>query len=406
MSFDIASLLVAMTLSMSIMALALVSVMGNVNPAARRAQAGATLQALGWALLLLSGTRTPGGAADWALSTLSMGCISASLACHSAAFELWCGRSNPERLPVAIAAVMTAGYCAGFPHYAFRVGWANGLLALQMALMIVTLARPASVPVGRWRWLLVVGLAAQAVVTLWRGVLGALFTDQFPAFLAPHPVNVAFALVGNATAVAVLVGILLAHRDEAARALERLATTDGLTGVLNRRAWLLQADLELAGAIRYERPLAVLMIDLDHFKRINDSRGHEAGDAALRFFAGVLAAACRSGDSVCRYGGEEFCVLLPAADAATVQAFDARIRGYLDQAAGRELGHALGYSGGMALRAAHETGIADVLRRADRALYQAKARGRARTVDAAGLAPVPEGAGGAPDCPESKQQMV
>jgi diguanylate cyclase (GGDEF)-like protein len=383
MSFDIASLLVAMTLSVMTMALALISVMGDVDRAARWAQSGAVLQAIGWVLLLLSGLMVPGGAADAGLSTLSMGCISGGLACNAAAFELWCGRTAPAPTPVVVAVLMTGGYALGFSHYAFRVGWANGLLAVQMALMIVTLVRRPLVPVGRWRWLLVVGLAAQMIVTAWRGVLGAFFTDQFPAFLTPHPVNVAFAMVANVTAVLSLVGILLAHRDEAARALERLATTDGLTGVLNRRAWLLQADIELANSIRYRRPIAVLMIDLDHFKQINDTRGHEAGDRALQFFATMLRTACRRGDIVCRYGGEEFCVLLMGAEEDAARTFEQRMRAWLPDAAMRELGHPLDYSGGVALRAPYEERIADVLCRADRALYRAKAMGRGCTVDAA-----------------------
>jgi diguanylate cyclase (GGDEF)-like protein len=383
MSINIASLLVAMTLSLLTMALALASTMDDVNRAARHALSGVVLQATGWVLILASGLMASGGAADFALSTLSMACISGGLACNAAAFELWCGRTAPARAPAIVAVVMTGGYAAGFSHYAFRVGWANGLLAVQMALMIFTLTRKPLVPVGRWRWLLVVGLAAQIIVTAWRGVLGAFFTAQLPAFLTPHPVNVAFAMVANGTAVLNLVGILLAHRDEAARALERLATTDGLTGVLNRRAWLLQADIELSNSIRYQRPIGVLMIDLDHFKQINDTRGHEAGDRALQFFATVLRTACRSGDIVCRYGGEEFCVLLMGAEEEAARAFDQRMRTYLLGAAMRELGHPLNYSGGVALRAPHEERIADILSRADRALYRAKAMGRARTVDAA-----------------------
>lgn len=382
MTLNIGSLLVAMTLSMSTMALALVSVMGHVNRAARLAQYGVILQALGWILLLASGLTVAGGGADFALSTLSMGCISGGLACNAAAFELWCGRSAPTRAPALVALVMTVGYAAGFAHYAFRVGWANGLLSLQMVLIIATLVRRPQVPVGRWRWLLVVALASQAIVTSWRGVLGAFFTDQFPTFLTPHPVNVVFALVANATAVLSLVGILLAHRDEAARALERLATTDGLTGVLNRRAWLLQADTALANSIRLQLPIGVLMIDLDRFKDINDSRGHEAGDRALQFFAQVLRTACRAGDIVCRYGGEEFCVLFIGADAAAARSFDERLRRALHDGAIGQLGHLLDYSGGVALRAPNERRMADILRRADRALYRAKAMGRACTLDA------------------------
>lgn len=382
---DILSLLLALTVSMLTMAVALPAVMGQVNTAARRAQGGVILQALGWVLLLLSGVVAPGSWADRSLSTLSMAAIAGGLAMNATAFDLWSGRTAHAKAPVWIAVVMPIGYGIGFADYAFRVGWANGLLALQMALVAATLWRKPSVPVGRWRWLLVVALLAQMVVTAWRGVLGAFFTTSFPAFLSPHPVNLAFALVANATAVLSLVGILLAHRDEAARALERLATTDGLTGVLNRRAWLLAAETELAVSARYDHPLAVLMIDLDHFKNINDSRGHEAGDRALQFVARALQAAVRTGDVVGRYGGEEFCILMNHADAAAASAFDRRLRRHLADAALRELGHALSYSAGIALREGAGDSLAAMLRRADGLLYAAKAQGRARTLDAEGL---------------------
>ncbi len=309
---------------------------------------------------MLPGVVAGGSLADRTLSTVSMFGIASGLALNATAFDLWCGRAAHARMPALIAVVMPLGYCIGFSSYAFRVGWANGLLALQMALVVVTLARKPAVPVGRWRWLLVVTLSAQMVVTAWRGVLGGFFTAEFPAFLSPHPVNFAFALVANATAVLSLAGILLAHREESARALERLATLDDLTGTLNRRAWLLQANTEMQISERYAHPLAVLMIDLDHFKQINDSRGHEAGDRALQFVAKALKAAVRPGDLVGRYGGEEFCILMNHADAAAI-AFDRRMRS------------AIGDS------------LAAMLRRADATLYAAKAQGRARTLDAQGL---------------------
>ncbi len=382
---DIQSLLLALTVSMLTMAVALPAVMGQVNAAARRAQAGVALQAAGWVLLLLSGVVLADSLADRVLSTLSMFGIACGLALNATAFDLWCGRPAQSRAAMLLAVVMPIGYGLGFSSYAFRVGWANGLLALQMALVAVALARKPSVPVGRWRWLLVVALLAQMVVTAWRGVLGAFFTADFPAFLWPHPVNFTFALVANATAVLSLSGILLAHRDEAARALERLATTDGLTGVLNRRAWLLQANTEMEVSARYNHPLAVLMIDLDYFKQINDSRGHEAGDRALQFVAKALQAAVRSGDLVGRYGGEEFCVLMNHADEAAATAFDRRMRMYLDEAAPRELGYPLSYSAGVAMRISADDTLAAMLRRADATLYAAKAQGRARTLDAQGL---------------------
>ncbi|MFJ2990150.1 GGDEF domain-containing protein [Collimonas sp. NPDC087041] len=384
MPTDVASLLFALTVSMLTMAVALPSVMGRVNMAARRAQLGIFLQAAGWVLLLISGLVEAGSWTDRTLSTLSMAGIAGGLALNATAFDLWCGRTALARAPTIIAVVLTLGYGIGFSSYAFRVGWANGLLALQMAMVAATLWREPLLPVGRWRWLLVVALMAQMVVTAWRGVLGAFFTDQFPAFLTPHPVNIAFALVANATAVLSLTGILLAHRDEAARALDRLATYDDLTGVLNRRAWLVQSNIELENSVRYDTPLAVLMLDIDYFKRVNDSRGHEAGDRALKFLARALQAAVRSGDIVGRYGGEEFCVLLKQADHAAAKAFDQRMRAYLAEATLRELGHEMTYSAGIAIRTSADDTLEAMLRRADVMLYSAKAQGRSRTLDAQG----------------------
>jgi diguanylate cyclase (GGDEF)-like protein len=385
MHIDIASLLLAMTVSMVTMAVALPLVMGQVNVPARRAQIAVVLQASGWALLLVSGMVEGGSWADQVLSTLSMAGIAGGLALNATAFDLWCGRAAHDRAPALIALMLPLGYYLGFSSYAFRVGWANGLLTLQMALVAASLWRQPAVPVGKWRWLLVLSLLAQMLVTAWRGVLGAFFTESYPTFLAPHPVNLAFAVIGNATTVLSLVAILLAHRDEAARELERLATVDGLTGVFNRRAWLARAKTEMAVSTRYGHPVAVLMMDLDHFKEINDTRGHEAGDNALQFVAKALQAAVRAGDIVGRYGGEEFCVLMNHADQAAAIAFDCRMRTCLAEEAPAELGFALSYSAGIAMRASPHDTLEAMLRRADSTLYRAKAQGRARTLDAQGL---------------------
>lgn len=381
MTNHIAALLLALTLNLFTMAVALPAVMGKVNAAARRAQVGVVLQALGWGLLLLSGLTVAGGWRDRLLSSGSMACLAGSLALLGTAFNLWCGRAAHDRLPAIIAVVLPFGYALGFSNYAFRVFWANGLMAALMLVVTAALVRRPVEPVGRWRWVLVVSLSAQMVVTAWRGILGGFFTDSYPEFLAPHPVNYAFVVVANSTAVLSLTGILLAHRDEAARALQRLASLDGLTGAFNRRAWLLQATTELAVSRRYGQPLALLMIDLDHFKNINDSFGHEAGDRALVFMARSLQASARTGDLVGRYGGEEFCVLMSHADGAAARAFDDRLRQDLGKTAIAELGFALTYSAGIALRGAAGDTLETMLRRADDGLYRAKDQGRDRTLE-------------------------
>jgi diguanylate cyclase (GGDEF)-like protein len=385
MHIDIATLLFAMTVCMVTMAIALPAVMSQVNAPARRAQAGVLLQGSGWALLLLSGLAVPGSLADRIVSTLAMAGITGGLALSTAAFELWCGRAPRIFLPVLVAVVMPVGYGLGFASYPFRVGWANGLLTVQMAFLVAAVWRRPAVAVGRWRWLLVAGILPQMACTLWRGILGAFFTESYPTFLAPHPVNYAFAIVANATTVLSLMAVLLAHRDEAARELERLATVDGLTGVLNRNAWMTRAATEMAVSVRYGHPVAVLMIDLDHFKQINDNHGHDAGDRALVFIARALQAAVRPGDLVGRYGGEEFCVLVTHADNAAASAFDARMRKYLAEVAEHEIGFPIAYSAGIAMRTSPDDTPAAMVKRAHATPYSAKEEGSLRTLDAWGL---------------------
>lgn len=380
MQIDISSLLVAMTLNLTIMAIALPYFMGQVNRAARYAQAGMGLHTAGWILLLISCVVTPFSLLDRTLSTLSMAAIAGGMSFNAAAFDLWCGRVAKVRASVIVAMLLTVGYCIGYNNYPFRVGWANGLLALQIAMVVVALCRRPQVRVGRWRWLLVISLLAQMIVTGWRGVLGAFYTEQFPNFFAPHTVNMVFSLVSNITVMMSLAALLLAHRDEAARELERLATVDGLTGALNRRAWLAQAGSDLSISVRYRQPMGVLMLDLDHFKQINDTRGHAAGDLALQKFAKAMRAVSRAGDQCCRYGGEEFCVLLNRADTAAVQAYDQRLRDWLRQHAAKKLGFELSYSAGIAMRLSDTDTIEAMLQRADGAMYCAKQQGRGITL--------------------------
>lgn len=370
-----------MTLNLLAIAAALLAVMGKVNLAARQAQIGILLQTAGWVLLMASGLVEPDSATDRLLSTLAMGGIAGGLTCSAIAFDLWCGRQAVARAPAIVAVVMTVGYCIGYGSYPFRVGWANGLLTLQVALVVVALCRPTEVPVGRWRWLLVASLVVQMAVTASRGVLGAFFTDLFPTFFTPHPANVLFALATNVTVVMSLVAILLAHRDEAERELERQACTDGITGALNRRAWLDRATVIVADSQRLQQPLCALLLDLDHFKEINDTYGHEAGDRALKLFVEGMEVVGGKRNLVCRYGGEEFSVLKRGADLAAIRAYDQRLRAWLAEAGPRELGMPLTYSAGIAVLLDQRDTVEAMVRRADSLLYSAKMLGRNRTLD-------------------------
>src|SRR5690242_432750 len=108
--------------------------------------------------------------------------------------------------------------------------------------------------------------------------------------------------------------MLQQSRDEINRQnqeLQALATTDPLTGCMNRRSFFATFETQWSSAKRYTHPLACIMVDVDHFKKINDRHGHSVGDQVLRHVAGLLKSLARDTDLVCRYGGEEFCILLP-----------------------------------------------------------------------------------------------
>ena len=113
--------------------------------------------------------------------------------------------------------------------------------------------------------------------------------------------------------------------------LEQLAQTDPLTQLLNRRALTERITAEMERALRYDSTMALLMIDLDHFKKVNDTYGHLVGDDVLRDVAQLLGETIRGSDIVARYGGEEFLVLLPETDDEGAESFAERIRAAVEE---------------------------------------------------------------------------
>jgi diguanylate cyclase (GGDEF)-like protein/PAS domain S-box-containing protein len=194
--------------------------------------------------------------------------------------------------------------------------------------------------------------------------------------------------------VAQRVGVLSMFRDvtreraaEAAReqlllVLAEQARTDALTALANRRAATEALATELERARRYQRPLSIVIFDLDHFKDVNDRHGHEAGDKMLIAFAEVLKATARGTDVVSRWGGEEFLAIVFEAEADAACAFAERVRAELrDRAPLSRIGgdrSVLTVSAGVATLGP-EDDAETLLRRADRALYEAKESGRDRT---------------------------
>ncbi len=171
---------------------------------------------------------------------------------------------------------------------------------------------------------------------------------------------------------------------ESMQALRQLATHDDLTGLFNRREFDRLLNEEWQRASRFGRPFAVTIVDLDHFKRVNDTYGHLVGDSALRHVASLLAGQVRSIDRVARYGGEEFAIIQVETDLASALATTERLRALLQEmpfqftGPGGEQTLPLTLSAGVAAFPIHGESAADVVGAADRALYAAKTDGRNR----------------------------
>lgn len=182
----------------------------------------------------------------------------------------------------------------------------------------------------------------------------------------------------------------LKRREAEARALkerfEWMATHDALSGLLNRHGWIDQAGRILRRAARDQAAVGVLLADLDHFKRVNDTWGHAAGDQVLREAGRRLAAACRPGDLVGRWGGEEFIVMLSPPVAALGPIADRLVRAFADepfanipQAGALPVTISVGGAGAIPQRG-DRAELEHLLQQADRLLFEAKARGRNRAV--------------------------
>lgn len=186
--------------------------------------------------------------------------------------------------------------------------------------------------------------------------------------------------VNTLTALGAYLAIAIENA-ELFRRLQTLAAEDALTGCLNRRRLDEYGGEEFRRSVRYGFPLSVIMMDLDHFKLINDSYGHDVGDQALRHVAALAKAAMRDIDAVGRYGGEEFAFILPSTELAGCQLLAERIR---EAIAAEPLALpdgtavALSSSFGVAQRNAGDSDFFATLVRADQALFRAKAGGRNR----------------------------
>ncbi|HEY1451342.1 MAG TPA: QsdR family transcriptional regulator [Solirubrobacteraceae bacterium] len=262
------------------------------------------------------------------------------------------------------------------PEYWFMGAWAFSQAATGVAVVLTGGPRSAFLP---WLAIPAVTLTSRFKVrgvimgVIWTiGVMFAVTVGVSPAAVAERPERLIVPLVllgGVVVLSAALMRSDVKHRAE--------AVVDPLTGLFNRQALTARAHELIEQARVSGLPLAVLMGDLDHFKRVNDRHGHHVGDAVLREVASTLRATLRTFDYIYRYGGEEFVILLPGTDEARALATAERVRDAIG--ASHPAGMRMTLSIGVSVGDGGEADFDDLLIAADRALYRAKAEGRNRS---------------------------
>ena len=258
---------------------------------------------------------------------------------------------------LAIWSRLASGYAGGFPGYLYI------FIVAPLVLLPFSFRESASA-------LLLVGVVPNLQVLL--GMAPGFPTAAFNALVWPA---CGMALFAQRQFDQLFRRVFLVQRE-----LSTLARHDPLTGLANRRDFMVRAEAQCAAARRYGRPLSVLMIDLDHFKAVNDRYGHAAGDDVLRFIAAVFSLEVRSTDVCARVGGEEFAVVLAETGLEGGLQMAERIRQAVaaSPVISERVPHPLRVtiSVGVAASAKGATSLDALLRDADQALYRAKAEGR------------------------------
>lgn len=299
-------------------------------------------------------------------------------------FHSFDGRPIPFRAGVIALTVLTAGnlwFLFVTDDIAARILIASAGIAGFSILSAVELARPRrSEPPRQAKRMTALVFALHAAFVTVR-VLMMPGAGPLDSVVAPNVLQSIVFLEAILAVTAWSFGFLAMTSERLQADLDLLATYDPLTGALNRRAFLEQADRELARAERAKAPLALLLLDLDRFKRINDEHGHMAGDALLRAFAETVTARLRQSDLFGRYGGEEFCLLLPDTDPVGAKVLAEALRGDVERRSVDFNGSRLAASVSIGIAECRTgAGLNVAFADADAALYTAKRNGRNQVV--------------------------
>lgn len=274
------------------------------------------------------------------------------------------------------------GFTFVLPSLTGRVVWASLCVIVLFSWVLWLLWRE---PIRQWRlgeWILSMSMLISVSTALVISISQLQGSEQL-SILAYQGAQAHYLTINLLATVFVAFGLIVITQDHLRRDLERLASYDALTGVLTRRVILSLLDKSIAKVSRSGRSLALLMIDLDHFKRINDTYGHRVGDQVLTEILAAIEGALRKDTYIGRYGGEEFLVVMPDTNIEQLLEVSERIRRVTTETpvvCQEQIINCTISIGAMIIDVTNADSVRDPVTRVDKALYQAKVQGRNQVV--------------------------
>jgi GGDEF domain-containing protein len=245
-----------------------------------------------------------GLAADPNAIVLAVGLLAFSMTLQAAALLAFGGRRLPTWVHSATFAAVAMPFLLLSGDFGARVLFAGIAFGTMLAVLAgITLQLQAPISRGT-RWLAIGSFAVAAALFFLRALGAALSSDPLMGFIDPNLFQTATFAAGFAALLASSSGFGLMHKERADVAAARLATLDPLTGAHNRRSFHETAERQLALARRAQQPLSIIILDIDHFKAVNDKHGHKVGDEIIKTLADIVRAQLRKEDMLVRFGGE------------------------------------------------------------------------------------------------------
>lgn len=302
-------------------------------------------------------------------------------------------QGRPVRWSLLLAPpLLVLGFVTVFiDNFPARVSFVGLVIGLQAVWALLAALSHRHATVGRGQWLLVAGLSLEALVLGGRALVAISTHSEATNILQSSALQTLTFLATFSVVLVSSVGFVFMSRDRADENNRVLAALDPLTGVANRRSLIAALDRDVARAQRMREPMALMMVDIDHFKDVNDQYGHPAGDRVLCSVVNVLRQRVRAQDLVGRYGGEEFMVLLPDTGLVGAEQLARELCKAVEESRcpvesvpgpGIAVTVSIGVFGG---RLDSGDSWDMLIAAADRALYQAKNNGRNRVEVATGL---------------------